>query len=81
MWNEKGDLLEEAHYEKGKLSGAALDVYLHQYPFKHDISKQLVEHPNVIATPHSIGQTTEALRDKGEAVIKIIKKYVSSKRR
>lgn len=61
----------------GKLSGAGLDVYVRQHPFYHDVSKQLVQHPQVIATPHSIGQTSDALQEKGETVIKILQKLSS----
>ena len=64
--------------EKGKLSGAGLDVFVHQHPFYYDISRILVQSPHVIATPHSIGQTTEALRKKGETVMKIIQDIFSS---
>ena len=60
--------------KEGKLSGAGLDVYEQQPPFNDDVTKQLIEHPNVIATPHSIGQTIEALQEKSESVIKIIKR-------
>jgi D-3-phosphoglycerate dehydrogenase len=59
--------------QEGKLAGAGLDVYEQKIPFQDDITKQLIKHPKVIATPHSIGQTIEALQEKGERVIKIIK--------
>jgi D-3-phosphoglycerate dehydrogenase len=58
--------------DSGKLSGAGLDVFVHQHPFYDEISRQLVHSPHVLATPHSIGQTHEALRSKGDAVMKII---------
>jgi len=74
----RGEIIDEQALLKalkeGKLSGAGLDVYEQQPPFKDDITKQLIEHPKVIATPHSIGQTIEALQEKGESVIKIIKR-------
>jgi D-3-phosphoglycerate dehydrogenase len=70
---------EEALLEainEGKLSGAALDVYRHQPPFNDEASDKLVKDMRVIATPHSIGQTAEAIEEKGEGVTKIIKDYI-----
>jgi D-3-phosphoglycerate dehydrogenase len=61
---------------KGKLSGVALDVYETQPPFGNELSNRLIKDERVIATPHSIGQTIEAIEEKGEGVIKIIKDYV-----
>jgi len=61
---------------KGKLSGAALDVYEHQPPFENEVSNKLIRDEKVIATPHSIGQSTEAVEEKGEGVIKIIKNRI-----
>ncbi|MFQ5836472.1 MAG: NAD(P)-dependent oxidoreductase [Candidatus Bathyarchaeia archaeon] len=61
---------------KGKLSGAALDVYEHQPAFENEVSNKLIRDEKVIATPHSIGQSTEAIEEKGEGVIKIIKDYI-----
>lgn len=59
-----------------KLGGAALDVYEHQPPFNDNTSHKLTMNENVIATPHSIGQTTEAVEEKGAGVLKIIKDYI-----
>jgi len=61
--------------DEGKLSGAGLDVYEHQQPLRNEISKELIRHPNVYTTPHSIAQTVEAIDEKGEAVINIIKNH------
>lgn len=61
---------------KGKLSGAALDVYKHQPAFENEVSSKLIRNKKVITTPHSIGQSTEALEEKGEGVIKIIKDFI-----
>lgn len=58
---------------RGKLSGIALDVYEHQPPCKNELSNRLIKDKRVIATPHSIGQTIDAIEQKGEGVIKIIK--------
>ncbi len=67
--------LLDALYE-GKLSGAALDVYEHQPIFENEVSNKLIKNEKVIATPHSIGQSTEAVEEKGEGVIEIIKEYI-----
>ena len=78
----RGEIIDESALLKvlkeGKLGGAGLDVYEQQPPFKNDITKQLIEHPKVIATPHSIGQTIEALQEKGESVINIIKRKLET---
>ncbi|MGB9717498.1 MAG: NAD(P)-dependent oxidoreductase [Thermoproteota archaeon] len=65
--------------ETNKLAGAALDVFHHQPPLLNNCSEKLACHEKVIASPHSIAQTREALRQKGETVLKIIKEYVSLK--
>jgi D-3-phosphoglycerate dehydrogenase len=62
--------------ETNKLAGAALDVFYHQPPLLNNSSEKLARHEKVIASPHSIAQTTEALREKGERVLQIIKEYV-----
>ena len=59
---------------EGKLGGAALDIYGQQPPFENEISSRLVRDERVIATPHSIGQTLEAIEEKGEGVLEIIKR-------
>jgi len=64
---------------EGKLSGAGLDVYEHQLPFGNAVSEELIMHPNVYTTPHCIAQTMEAMDEKGEAVLNIIKNYVEGK--
>jgi D-3-phosphoglycerate dehydrogenase len=61
---------------KGKLSGAALDVYRQEPPFLNDVSDKLVRNRKVTATPHSIGQTKEAMAEKEERVLKIVMNYV-----
>jgi D-3-phosphoglycerate dehydrogenase len=63
---------------EGRLSGVGLDVFEFQHPWYNEVSKELVEHNRVIATPHSIGQTREALLEKGETIIAIIKQYMVS---
>jgi len=64
---------------EGKLSGAGLDVYEHRTPFGNVVSEELIRHPNVYTTPHCIAQTMEAMDEKGEAVLSIIKNYVKGK--
>jgi len=67
-------LLDALH--EGKISGVALDVYEHHPPFENKLSNRLIKEERVIATPHSIGQTIEAIEEKGEGVIEIIKDYI-----
>jgi len=67
-------LLNALH--EGKLSGASLDVYEQQPPFENKVSNKLIRNEKVIATPHSVGQTIEAVEEKGEGVIKIIKDFI-----
>ena len=71
---DEGALLDALR--EGKLGGAALDVYGHHPPFENEVSDRLIKDEKVIATPHSIGQTIEAIEEKGEGVIKIIKDYI-----
>jgi D-3-phosphoglycerate dehydrogenase len=61
---------------KGKLSGVAMDVYEQQPPFENKASNKLIRDEKVVATPHSIGQTIDAIEEKGEGVIKIIKSHI-----
>jgi len=62
--------------QEGKLSGVAMDVYENHPPFENELSNRLIKDKRVIATPHSIGQTIEAIEEKGEGVTKIIKDYI-----
>ncbi len=61
----------------GKI-GAALDVYESSTPFESDTENSLIKSERVIATPHSIGQTVEAIEGKGKGVLKVIKNYIAS---
>ena len=70
-------LLDALH--EGKLSGVALDVYEQQPPFENELSNKLIKSEKVVATPHSIGQTADAVEEKGEGVIKIIKGHIHGK--
>jgi D-3-phosphoglycerate dehydrogenase len=62
--------------EANKLAGVALDVFQHQPPQDSNSSERLAKHEKVIASPHSIAQSKEALRQKGEAVLGIIREYL-----
>jgi D-3-phosphoglycerate dehydrogenase len=69
-------LLEAVH--AGKI-GAALDVYEYESPpFTNEVSNNLIKSERVIATPHSIGQTIEAIEEKGKGVQKAIKDYTAA---
>ena len=61
----------------GKI-GAALDVFASKSPFENEVSNSLIKSERVIATPHSIGQTFEAIEEKGKGVLKAIEDYVTS---
>ena len=74
---EEEALLEALH--KGKLSGAALDVYEHQPVFENEVCNKLIRNEKITATPHSIGQSTEAVEEKGEGVLKVIKDYIRAR--
>ncbi|MBT8171953.1 3-phosphoglycerate dehydrogenase [Candidatus Bathyarchaeota archaeon] len=59
--------------------GAALDVLVSKKPFEDELSTNLIQNKRVIVTPHSIGQTYEAIEEKGLGVINAIAKHVNSK--
>jgi phosphoglycerate dehydrogenase-like enzyme len=60
---------------------AALDVLVSKTPFEDETANNLIQNEHVIVTPHSIGQTYEAIEEKGEGVIKAIEDHVSGKKR
>jgi len=74
--NEKA-LLEAL--ESGKV-GAALDVLVSKIPFDDEVASKLIQNERAIVTPHSIGQTHEAIVEKGEGVIKAIQTHIESKK-
>jgi phosphoglycerate dehydrogenase-like enzyme len=41
----------------------------------------LIKSERVIATPHSIGQTFEAIEEKGKGVLKAIKDYIAASKK
>jgi phosphoglycerate dehydrogenase-like enzyme len=61
----------------GKVS-AALDVLVSKTPFEDQTALGLINCERVIATPHSIGQSHEAIVEKGEGVIKAIEQHVAT---
>ena len=76
-----GIINEEALLEavkSGKV-GAALDVFSTKKPFEDVTVNSLILNERIIATPHSIGQSHEAIDEKGEGVIKAIKEHVNGK--
>ena len=65
--------------EAGKV-GAALDVLVSKIPFDDEVASKLIQNERMIVTPHSIGQTHEAIVEKGEGVIKAIQTHIESKK-
>lgn len=58
--------------------GAALDVFSTKTPFEDKIVSKLIKNERVIATPHSIGQSHEAIEEKGEGVIRAIENHLNN---
>lgn len=77
----RGGIVDEAALLKalneGRLAGVALDVFRHQPPLINNSSGALACHKKAIASPHSIAQTRESLRQKGEMVLKTIMEYIA----
>ena len=65
--------------EAGKV-GAALDVLVSKTPFEDELANSLILNERVIVTPHSIGQTYEAIEEKGNGVIQAIEEHVKAKK-
>lgn len=59
----RGGVIDEtailAALESGQCGGAAFDVFEEEPP-KADVTKKLIQHPKVVATPHLGASTTEA---------------------
>jgi len=73
----RGELIDEAALaealKSGKLAGAAVDVFAEEPPK----NSPLVGLPNVIATPHVAGSTTEAQEEVGTQVAVQIRDYLA----
>lgn len=73
----RGELINEADLAEalkaGKLAGAALDVFVEE-PTKNTA---LVALPNVLATPHIAGSTTEAQEEVGTQVAVQVRDYLA----
>jgi D-3-phosphoglycerate dehydrogenase len=74
----RGELIDETALadalKSGKLAGAALDVFVKEPPAK---DSPLMGMPNVIATPHVAGSTTEAQEEVGTQVAVQVKDYLA----
>ncbi len=72
----RGELIDEAALaealKSGKLAGAALDVFAEEPPK----NSPLVGLPNVIATPHVAGSTTEAQEEVGTQIAVQVRDYL-----
>lgn len=73
----RGELVDEAALaqalKEGKLAGAAVDVFVEEPPK----SSPLVGLPNVIATPHVAGSTTEAQEEVGTQIAVQVRDYLA----
>jgi D-3-phosphoglycerate dehydrogenase len=73
----RGELIDEAALaealKSGKLAGAALDVFVEEPPK----NSPLTGLPNVIATPHVAGSTTEAQEEVGTQVAVQVRDYLA----
>lgn len=74
----RGELINEADLlagiESGLVAGAALDVFETEPP----VDSKLVNHPNVIATPHIAGSTEEAQEIVGIRIAEQVRDYLTS---
>jgi ribulose-phosphate 3-epimerase len=75
----RGELVDEEALEEalraGRLGGAACDVFAQEPPGAHP----LLTLENVIATPHSAGQTVEGLRKMGEITVENILRVLAGR--
>ncbi|MGZ3675406.1 MAG: phosphoglycerate dehydrogenase, partial [Ktedonobacterales bacterium] len=60
----RGGVIDEAALldalQEGRIAGAALDVFTKEPPEAGSVARALIEHPNVVATPHLGASTEEA---------------------
>ncbi len=72
----RGELVDEvallAALESGHVAGAGLDVFEAEPP----ADPRLVQHPNVIATPHIAGSTEEAQKVVGTRIAEQLRDYL-----
>ena len=74
----RGELVEEdallEALESGQVAGAALDVFATEPPFE----SPLLQHPNVIATPHIGGSSAEAQEEVGIKIAEQVRDYLKA---
>jgi D-3-phosphoglycerate dehydrogenase / 2-oxoglutarate reductase len=74
----RGELVDEAALlaalESGKVAAAGLDVFEAEPP----TDPRLVQHPNVIATPHIAGSTEEAQNVVGTRIAEQLRNYLAT---
>jgi len=70
QWNEKALLMA---LESGKVRAAGVDVFEKEPPEEYS----LIDHPNVIATPHIGAAAKEGQKRAGFEVVSIVEKYVT----
>jgi len=74
----RGELVDEAALlaalESGQVAAAGLDVFEAEPP----ADPRLVQHPNVIATPHIAGSTEEAQKVVGTRIAEQLRDYLTS---
>jgi len=78
----RGDIVDEEalleYLEKGKLGGAAIDVYSVQPPFSQVLLRRIIADDRIVATPHIGGQTKEARRSTIDAISKMLEGFLTS---
>ena len=76
----RGELVDEAALlaalESGQVAGAGLDVFETEPP----ADPRLIQHPNVIATPHIAGSTEEAQKVVGTRIAEQLRNYLTDRR-
>lgn len=76
----RGGVLDEAALYAallaGKVAAAALDVYSEEPP-QSELLRQLVELPQVVATPHIGASTEEAQARIGDEIVKLVQEYLA----
>ena len=79
----RGDIVDEEalleYLEKGKLGGAAIDVYSVQPPFSQVLLRRIIADDRIVATPHIGGQTKEARRSTIDAISKMLEEFLQNR--